>query len=293
MLTLYVIFIYVFPSPSDIKLSDAYNQNSNQLIIECVTRPSSDTDDYKVKWYRDDIEIRPTSVSSGVSVTAYEQEFDRSSGCLKLIVTYPTSSDCGLYRCVIMDRNFKKVDETSHLVYKIFNPQPAPSHDKEQQQHVPDQSQKTVFEKSLIDVTAEEGSSSVELKCRISSYYCNSDVIWLKDGKEIFDNNKYQTSKTYNRLTLNILNAEKSDDGVYECSVTNQGFVESTKCHVSIGDRKEYPKKGEDFWAKNRKVAVLNFKISFMNFPFFSPLLSSTSKFRPRRSYHTHEQSSS
>lgn len=217
------------------------------MIIECVTRPSSDTEDYKVKWYRDDAEIRPTSVSSGVSATQYEQEFDRSSGCLKLIVTYPTSSDCGLYRCVIMDRNFKKVDETSHLVYKIFNPQPAPSQlEKDQHQpHKPDHTEKTVFEKGLIDACVEEGSSTAELKCRISSYYCNSDVIWLKDGKEIFDSAKYQTSKTYNRLTLNILNVDKSDAGCYECSVTNQGFVESAKCHLTVGERREQPKKGE------------------------------------------------
>lgn len=216
------------------------------MIIECVTRSSSDTDDYKVKWFRDDIEIRPSSVSSGVNATKYEQEFDRSSGCLKLVVTYPTSADCGLYRCAIMDKNFKKIDETSHLVYKIFNPQPILPLEKDQQPHVPDQSEKTVFEKGLADTNVEEGSSSIEIKCRISSYYCNSDVIWLKDGKEIFDNSKYQTSKTYNRLTLNILDVDKSDAGVYECSVTNQGFVESTKCHVSISDRKENPKKGEN-----------------------------------------------
>jgi hypothetical protein len=162
---------------------------------------------------------------------------------LKLIISYPTSSDCGLYRCCILDKNLKKVDETSHLVYKIFNPQPHVTIDRENAT-VATQNEKTVFEKSLIDATFEEGSSFAEIKCRISSYYSNSSVTWLKDGKEISEGNKYQILKSYNRLSLNILNLDKNDSGVYECSVTNQGFVESTKCNLNVSDRKESTRKG-------------------------------------------------
>jgi hypothetical protein len=219
--------------------TDTYNTQSNQLIIESVIKPDSD---YKFKWYRDDCEIRTSSAVSSSNTTSYEQEFDKSTGVLKLIITYPTSSDCGLYKCCILDKNLKKVDETSHLVYKIFNPQPHAPIDRDHQT-IANQSEKTVFEKSLIDANFEEGSSFAELKCRISSYYSNSSVTWLKDGKEISDGSKYQTSKSYNRLSLNILNLNKNDAGVYECSVINQGFVESTKCHLSVLDRKE-PKKG-------------------------------------------------
>lgn len=212
---------------------------TNKLIIECNIKPSLDFTTHRVKWYKDDVEIRQSFVASGGIPTTYEQELDESSGKLKLIITYPMNTDCGLYRCCILDRSLQKVDETSHLVYKIFNPPP----------HVPlealdfgEKKNRMVFDNVLSDVTAEEGSRNLRLNCKISQCNAQSEIKWFQNGEELPVEDyrqKYRFTKSYNRLCLEILNVNQHDAGAYECRVKNQYNEVSTKCNVHIYEKAE------------------------------------------------------
>lgn len=212
---------------------------TNKLIIQCNIKASLDFSKHKIKWYKDDIEIRPSSLPSGGIPTLYEQELDENSGKLSLIITYPMNTDCGLYRCSILDRNFQKLDEISHLVYKIFNPAP----------HVPlesidfgEKKNRVVFENVLSDITTEEGSRSVRLNCKISQCNANSEIKWFRNNEELSveeRREKYRFTKSYNRLCLEILNVGAFDAGSYECRVKNQYSEISTKCNVHIYERIE------------------------------------------------------
>jgi Immunoglobulin I-set domain len=212
---------------------------TNKLIIECNIKSSLDFTKHKIKWYKDDIEIRPSSLPSGGIPTLYEQELNENSGKLKLVITYPMNTDCGLYRCCITDRNLQKLDEISHLVYKIFNPPP----------HVPleylelgEKKNRVMFENVLSDITVEEGSRSVRLNCKISQCNAQSEIKWFRNNEELpVDDrrDKYRFTKSYNRLCLEILNVGAHDAGSYECRVQNQYSEISTKCNVHVFEKVE------------------------------------------------------
>lgn len=214
--------------------TDTYDQVTNKLIIECSIKTSLDFTTHRIKWYKDDIEIRPSFISSGGIPTTYESELDEGSGKVKLIITYPMNTDCGLYRCSIVDRCLQKVDEISHLVYKIFNPPP----------HVPlesldfgDKKNKIAFENALVDVTTDEGSRRVRLNCKVSQYSTQSDIIWLRNKEEISVEDcreKYRFTKSYNRFCLEILNVGLDDAGTYECRVKTQNNEISSKCNLYV-----------------------------------------------------------
>lgn len=212
---------------------------TNKLIIECNIKSTLDFTNHRIKWYKDDIEIRPSFIPTGGIPTTYEQELDEVTGKLKLIITYPMNSDCGLYRCCILDRYLQKVDEISHLVYKIFNPAP----------HVPldildfgEKKGRVVFENFLSDITAEEGSRHMRLNCKISQCNAQSEIKWYRNNEELpIDDyrEKYRFTKSYNRLCLEILNIGTSDAGAYECRVKNQYNEISTKCNVYVYEKVE------------------------------------------------------
>lgn len=217
---------------------------TNKLIIECNVKPTMDFTNHKIKWYKDDIEIRPSYVNAGGLPTTYEHEFDESSGRTKLIITYPMNTDCGLYRCCIFDRNSQKIDEISHLVYKVFNPPP----------HIPleeldlvgaasiDKKNRIVFDSYLSDITADEGGKSIRLNCKISQLNAQSDIKWFKNNEEIpIDDyrEKYRFTKSYNRLCLEILHPTLNDAGAYECRVKNQYNELSSKCNVYVNEKLE------------------------------------------------------
>lgn len=210
---------------------------TNKLIIECNIKNSLDFANHKIKWYKDDFEIRPSYVSSGGMPTTYEQELDETTGKLKLLITYPTNADCGLYRCCISNRNNEKIDETSHLVYKIFNPLPLTSYEELE---MGDKKQRVVFESFLSDVTAEEGNRSIKLNCKISQCNAQSEIKWFKSNEELSvddQRDKYRFTKSYNRLCLEIMNPNQSDSGTYECHVKNQYSDISSKCNVHVYER--------------------------------------------------------
>lgn len=219
--------------------TDSYDQVTNKLIIECNIKSTLDFTNHRIKWFKDDIEIRPSFIPSGGIPTTYEQELDENTGRLKLIITYPMNTDCGLYRCRILDRYLQKVDETSHLVYKIFNPAP----------HVPFESldlgekkNRIIFENLLSDVTAEEGSRSVRLNCKISQCNAQSEIKWFRNNEELDIEDcreKYRFTKSYNRLCLEILNVGTIDAGAYECRVKNQYSETSSKCNVHVYEKVE------------------------------------------------------
>lgn len=212
---------------------------TNKLIIECSIKTSLDFTTHRIKWYKDDIEIRPSFISSGGIPTTYESELDEGSGKVKLIITYPMNTDCGLYRCSIVDRSLQKVDEISHLVYKIFNPPP----------HVPlenlsfgDKKSQINFENILSDVTAEEGSRRVRLNCKVSQYNTQSDIRWFRNKEELpIDDyrEKYRFTKSYNRFCLELLNIGFDDAGTYECRVITQNNEISTKCNLYVQEKVE------------------------------------------------------
>lgn len=149
------------------------------------------------------------------------------------------NTDCGLYRCSIVDRSFQKVDEISHLVYKIFNPAP----------HVPlenlaigDKKNQITFENILSDVTADEGSRRVRLNCKVSQYSTQSDIKWFRNKEELPVEDcreKYRFTKSYNRFCLEILNIGLDDAGTYECRVTTQNNEISTKCNLYVQEKVE------------------------------------------------------
>jgi Immunoglobulin I-set domain len=212
---------------------------TNKLIIECNIKSTLDLARHKIKWYKDDMEIRPSSLPSGGIPTTYEQELDERTGKLQLIVTYPMNTDCGLYRCCVLDRNFQKLDEISHLVYKIFNPPP----------HVPlesldlgEKKNRIVFENVLSDINVEDGSRNVRLNCKISQCNAQSEIKWLRNGEELPIEDcreKFRFTKSYNRLCLEILNVNVSDAGAYECRVKNPYNDISTRCNVHVYEKVE------------------------------------------------------
>lgn len=225
--------------PPQNTITDSYDQVTNKLIIECNIKSSLDFTNHRIKWYKDDVEIRPSFIPTGGIPTTYEQELDEVSGKLKLIVTYPMNTDCGLYRCCILDRNLQKVDEISHLVYKIFNPAP----------HVPfdtldlgEKKGRVVFENYLSDITAEEGSRNIRLNCKISQCTAQSEIKWFRNNEELpIDDyrEKYRFTKSYNRLCLEILHVGTSDAGAYECRVRNPYNEISSKCNVYVYEKVE------------------------------------------------------
>jgi hypothetical protein len=222
--------------------TDSYDQVTNKLIIECTLKSALDFSMHRVKWYKDDMEIRPSFLSSGGGIpTTYEQELDESTGRVKLIITYPMNTDCGLYRCCILDRSSQKVDEISHLVYKAFNPPP----------HVPleefdfggEKKRPIVFDNYLSDIHVDEGGGkSIRLNCKISQCNAQSEIKWFRNNEELPVEDyreKYRFRKTNTRLCLEILHPTLADAGAYECRVKNQYNEISSKCNVHVNERVE------------------------------------------------------
>ena len=210
---------------------------TNKLIIECNLKSSLNFTNHKIKWYKDDVEIRQSFVPSGGIPTTYEQHLDENSGKLSLIVTYPMNTDCGLYRCCILDKNLQKVDETSHLVYKMFNP---PPHVPFETLDIGEKKNLVVFDNYLSNITAEEGSRTVRLNCKVSQCNAQSEIKWYKNNEELpidYHREKYRFTKSYNRLCLEILNIGMSDAGTYECRVRNQYNEISSKCNVYVNEK--------------------------------------------------------
>ncbi|KAL7039652.1 hypothetical protein ACKWTF_000058 [Chironomus riparius] len=221
-------------------LRDSYDQVTNKLIIECNIKTSLDFSNHKIKWYKDDIEMRPSYMtSSGGIPTTYEQEIDENTGRVKLIITYPMNTDCGLYRCCVHDKNSHKVDEISHLVYKIFNP---PPHIPLEELEIGEKRNRIVFDNHLNDIYADDTNKSIRLNCKISQCNAQSEIKWYKNNEELPIEDyreKYRFTKSYNRLCLEILHPKLNDAGVYECSVKNQYNETSTKCHVYVNEKAE------------------------------------------------------
>lgn len=131
-----------------------------------------------------------------------------------------------------MDKDDKKIDEISHLVYKMFSQVPASGWDESSADK-----KKVIFESTLTDITIEEGSSNVRLACKISNCNINSNIIWYKNEEELLVEqlkDKYHFTKSYNRLNLEILNVNIDDAGQYECKVKNQYSEISSKCKVNV-----------------------------------------------------------
>lgn len=221
------------------KFTDTYDQVTNKLIIECNVKSTLDFKSHKIKWYKDDVEIRSSCIRTGGIPTTYEHGFDETTGRLQLIITYPMNTDCGLYRCTILDRNSHKVDEISHLVYKVFN---APPHIPLDELDLGEKRTKLVFDNILSDITAEEGDKSIRLNCKISQYNAQSEIKWYKnnDALPVDDyREKYRFTKSYNRLCLEILHPSLNDAGAYECRVKNQYNEISSKCNVYVSEKPE------------------------------------------------------
>ncbi|CRL00790.1 CLUMA_CG014043, isoform B [Clunio marinus] len=215
-------------------LSDSYDTVTNQLVIECNINPSLDFKKHRFKWYKDDSEIRTSFIPSEGMLTTYEQNFDDNTGKLMLIITYPMNIDCGLYRCCILDNNLKKVDEISHLVYKIFNP---PPHLPAESYKFSDKKNSLIFEQILNDVSTEEGRQSIRLNCKLPQLNSRLDIKWYRNNEEILieqKREKYRFTKAYNRLCLEILNLTIDDAGTYECKVKTSNADTSTKCNVYV-----------------------------------------------------------
>lgn len=245
--------------------TDGYDNASNRLIIECNIK-SINVFNYKIRWYKDDVEIRPSCVPVyDYSPTTYEHDYDEDTGRVRLIITYPSSNECGLYRCVIYDRSNQKIDETSHLVYKMFNPLPAIPREKLEKKNP------VIFEQYLNDITAEEGSHSVRLTCKISQCSTNSTIVWYRNNEELLieqRRDKYRFSKSYNRLYLEILNINANDAGAYECKVMNQYSEISSKCNVYVHERMERRTK-----SKTRGKKTLHFFDEIiLNIDFFTQI---------------------
>jgi hypothetical protein len=212
---------------------------SNKLTIECNIKSTLNFTNYKIKWFKDDVEIRPSYLPiSDFSPTIHEQDFNEETGNVKLIITYPSNADCGLYRCCVYDRNHQKLDEISHLVYKAFNPLPPVPRDLSKL----DKKNPVIFENYLNDITTDEGCNSVRLTCKISQCSTSSVITWLKNNEELLieqRRDKYRFTKSYNRLYLEILNININDAGAYECRVKNQYSEIFSKCNIYVHERAE------------------------------------------------------
>lgn len=220
-------------------IPDSYDQVTNKLIIECNIKTSLDLGTHRIRWYKDDVEVRQSFVPSGGIPTTYEHEHEESSGKVKLVITYPMNSDCGLYRCCLFDKNNEKLDEISHLVYKIFNPAPMVPLDETE---IAERKKRVLFENYLSDITAEEGSHNIRLNCKISQCNASSDIKWYKNNEELLIDqlrDKYHYTKSYNRLCLEIKNINSDDGGAYECRVQNQYNEISSKCNVHVYEKVE------------------------------------------------------
>lgn len=59
-------------------------------------------------------------------------------------------------------------------------------------------------------------------------------TFWIKDGKEIFDDEKINILKSSDKASLSILKSQRSDSGVYTLKVeNNNGKIEAvTKVEV-------------------------------------------------------------
>lgn len=210
---------------------------TNKLIIECNLKSSLDFTNHKIKWYKDDVEVRQSFIPSGGIPTTYEQQLDENTGKLSLIITYPMNTDCGLYRCCILDKNLQKVDEISHLVYKMFNP---PPHVPLETLDIGEKKNRVIFDNYLSDVSAEEGSRTVRLNCKISQCNAQSEIKWFRNNEELPVEDyrgKYRFTKSYNRLCLEILNIGLKDAGAYECRVRNQYNEISSKCNLYVNEK--------------------------------------------------------
>jgi hypothetical protein len=249
---------FAWRPPSLILSTDTYDQVTNKLIIECNLKSALDFSTHKIRWFKDDVEIRTSFLSSGGIPTTYEQELDASSGRVKLIITYPMNTDCGLYRCCVHDRNLQKVDEISHLVYKAFNPPPHVSLDE---LDLGEKRKPMVFDNYLSDIHADEGGKCVRLNCKISQCNAQSEIKWFRNGEELPVEDcreKYRFTKSYNRLCLEILHPTSNDAGAYECRVKNQYSEIVSRCNVYVNERVERQRTRATTRGKRQRIIKLS-----------------------------------
>uniref|UniRef100_G3UK67 Titin n=1 Tax=Loxodonta africana TaxID=9785 RepID=G3UK67_LOXAF len=158
-----------------------------------------------VAWYRNNVEIHPTS----------NCEITFKNNALLLQVRKAGMADAGLYTCKVSNDAGSALC-TSSIVIK--EPKKPP-----------------VFDQHLTSVTASEGEF-VQLTCHVQG----SEPIriqWLKAGREIKPSDKCIFSFANRTAVLELKDVAKADSGDYVCKASNVAGSDTSKAKVAIKDK--------------------------------------------------------
>ncbi|XP_059620294.1 muscle M-line assembly protein unc-89-like, partial [Phlebotomus argentipes] len=204
------------------KLLDFYDQKTNQLIFECMTRGSP-----KITWFRDNKPLQDERFDY----------FSDKSGLNRLIISNPRADDSGNYSCRIQDTNFdvkldhhlsfdgRKIIRGRHLEKAQQEPQkPSSSHTALRHR---DTRKKPYFTTSLMDRTAAEGST-IKLIANVMGD-ADSEVVWHRNHIPLESSSRHRTIFRDGLATLEIFGATPDDSAEYSCVVRNRyGQAESS-----------------------------------------------------------------
>ncbi|XP_067865340.1 carcinoembryonic antigen-related cell adhesion molecule 1-like isoform X2 [Heterodontus francisci] len=123
-----------------------------------------------------------------------------------LIISKANKSDCGIYTCTVENPVSKKNNSYS---LSIYEPLSAP----------------------LIINNSTCVNTTIELTCQVSAGKARS-ILWWKDNEVIMNNQRYQLVQ--NNSTLIISEANKSDCGIYTCTVENPVSKKNNSYSLSI-----------------------------------------------------------
>ncbi|CAH1789051.1 unnamed protein product [Owenia fusiformis] len=99
--------------------------------------------------------------------------------------------------------------------------------------------EKPALLRKLRDKTASEGGS-ITFETKLLRGTPKPDVTWLKDGKEISNDDHYQMTYDGETCWLNVKSLSSADDGEYSCTLTNSEGSVKTACHLMVEGASKY-----------------------------------------------------
>lgn len=199
---------------SKLRISDNYNLQSNELVLECRVRGEPRP---TVSWTRD---------NNFIDSNDKYQQIDQPDGLCRLIVYNPEEKDSGLYVCKA--DNSAGSDKTSHNV--IFEGKNSYINEKTHGYFHRDPN-KPQFQNQLGNHLVTAGGT-IALQAEIINE--PSEVHWQCEKQPVVLGGQVRTINDHGVYTLVITEATAEQSGTYTCIASNAfGKTEST-AHVHI-----------------------------------------------------------
>lgn len=204
----------IFNFSSKLRITDNYNLQSNELVLECRVRGEPRP---TISWTRD---------NNFIDSNDKYQQIDHPDGLCRLIVYNPDEKDSGLYVCKA--DNSAGSDKTSHNV--IFEGKNSYINEKTHGYFHRDPN-KPQFQNQLGNHLVTAGGT-IALQAEIINE--PSEVHWQCEKQPVVLGGQVRTINDHGVYTLVITEATAEQSGTYTCIASNAfGKTEST-AHVHI-----------------------------------------------------------